>query len=39
MEAGAHTMTFDGTDLPSGVYLVRLEAGDCAAVSKMVLMK
>ncbi len=37
--AGTHEITFDGSDLPSGVYLVRLQAGDYQAVQKMVLMK
>ncbi len=37
--AGTHQMTFDGSDLPSGVYLVRLIAGDYQAVQKLVLIK
>ncbi len=38
-EAGSHEVTFDGTSLPSGVYLYRLEAGEFSAVGKMVLLK
>ncbi|MCX6640851.1 MAG: S8 family serine peptidase [bacterium] len=38
-EAGAHSVTFDATNLASGVYLYKLEAGDYSAVQKMVLMK
>ncbi|RJP75883.1 MAG: T9SS C-terminal target domain-containing protein [Candidatus Zixiibacteriota bacterium] len=36
---GAHEATFDGSGLPSGVYLVRLEAGEGTAVQKVVLLK
>ncbi|MCX6639594.1 MAG: C10 family peptidase [bacterium] len=38
-QAGAHEVTFDGSRLASGVYLVRLEAGEFRAVQKMVLLK
>ena len=38
-EAGTHEVTFDGSGLPSGIYIYRLEAGDHAAGGKMVLMK
>jgi len=38
-EAGSHEITFDGSHLPSGIYLYRLTAGDWQAVGKMVLMK
>ena len=45
--AGVHEVTFDGSDLPSGIYLLRLrakpslagEAGDFSAVRKMILLK
>ncbi|RJP76900.1 MAG: T9SS C-terminal target domain-containing protein [Candidatus Zixiibacteriota bacterium] len=37
--AGTHEVTFDGSGLPSGVYLVRLEAGDGSQVRKVVLLK
>jgi hypothetical protein len=37
--AGSHEARFDGTDLPSGIYLCRLQAGDFEAVQKMVLLK
>jgi hypothetical protein len=39
MEAGTHAMTFDGTDLPSGVYLLRVEAGSQMLVRKMIMLK
>jgi len=38
-EAGVHEAILDAQDLPSGIYLARLIAGDFAAVQKMVLMK
>ena len=38
-EPGRHEVTFDGADLPSGIYLYRLQAGDFNANGKMVLMK
>lgn len=38
-EAGTHEVTFDGSNLPSGVYIYRLQAGGFAASGKMVLMK
>ncbi|MFZ5434234.1 MAG: T9SS type A sorting domain-containing protein [Calditrichota bacterium] len=37
--AGAKTVEFDASGLPSGVYLYRLEAGKFSAVQKMMLMK
>jgi hypothetical protein len=37
--AGTHEITFDGSDLASGVYLVRLEIDYYHAVKKLVLMK
>ena len=36
---GTHEITFDGSDLPSGVYLYRLQAGDLRAIGKMMLLK
>jgi len=38
-EAGVHEVTFDGSGLASGVYLVRMEAGEVAQVMKLVLLK
>ncbi|RJP76345.1 MAG: M6 family metalloprotease domain-containing protein [Candidatus Zixiibacteriota bacterium] len=38
-DAGAHEVTFDGAGLASGVYLVRLEAGDFTQTQKIVLLK
>ncbi|RJP74104.1 MAG: T9SS C-terminal target domain-containing protein, partial [Candidatus Zixiibacteriota bacterium] len=37
--AGTHEVTFDGAGLPSGVYLVRLQAGEVSQVQKVVLLK
>ncbi len=39
MTAGNYEVEFDGSQLPSGVYLYRLQAGDYTAGGKMVLMK
>lgn len=39
LEAGSHEIVFDGSNLSSGVYLYRLNAGTHNAVGKMVLMK
>ncbi len=38
-EAGEHEVTFDGSTLPSGVYLYRLEAGEYSAAGKLILLK
>ena len=37
--AGTHTVNFDGSNLTSGMYIYRLEAGEFSATRKMVLMK
>jgi len=37
--AGRHTVAFDGSDLASGIYFYRLEAGDKMYVNKLTLMK
>ncbi len=39
LNAGAHSVNFDGANLSSGVYLYRLTAGSFTAQSKMVLLK
>ncbi len=36
---GTHQITFDGSGLPSGVYIYRLTAGEFTASGKMVLLK
>ncbi|NMC51571.1 T9SS type A sorting domain-containing protein [Candidatus Kuenenbacteria bacterium] len=37
--AGNHTITWNATNVPSGVYLCRMQAGDYIATKKMTLMK
>lgn len=39
MNAGVHTLSFDGANLASGVYLARLEMGGASMTRKMVLLK
>jgi hypothetical protein len=39
VEAGVHEVSFNGLGLASGVYLLKLNAGDVVRTSKMVLMK
>jgi hypothetical protein len=38
-EAGSHQATFNGSRLSSGLYFVKMQAGDYSAVKKMVLVK
>lgn len=38
-DAGVHEVTFDGSGLPSGIYFLRLEAGEYTGTQKMVLLK
>jgi len=38
-QAGMHEVTFDGSGLPSGIYIYQLEIGDFSTTGKMVLMK
>jgi flagellar hook assembly protein FlgD len=38
-EAGAQQVTFDGSNLASGIYLYELTAGSHSATGKMMLMK
>ena len=39
MPAGRHAVTFNGNNLASGIYLIRMDAGSFHAVQKVVLMK
>ncbi|NQU05180.1 MAG: T9SS type A sorting domain-containing protein, partial [Calditrichaeota bacterium] len=39
MNTGYHTVEFDAVDLPAGIYIYRINAGDFTSVRKMVLMK
>jgi len=39
MEVGSHTVLFDGSSLPSGVYFARLEAGKSVQTEKIVLLR
>ncbi len=39
MTAGPHQVTFDGSDLSSGVYLYRMRAGDFVQTRKLILVK
>lgn len=38
-DAGKYMVVFNGSNLPSGVYIYRLESGKNIAVSKMILTK
>lgn len=37
--AGTHTVTFNANNLPSGIYLYRLEVNDFVSIKKMMLLK
>ena len=37
--AGSHSVTFDGSDLSSGIYFARLQAGNFTGVQKLLLIK
>jgi hypothetical protein len=39
MSAGRHTVTWDATGMPSGLYFVRLEAGGMSEMKRMILTK
>jgi glucuronoarabinoxylan endo-1,4-beta-xylanase len=39
LSAGEHEAVFDGSSLPSGMYLYRLEAGESVSTKKFVLLK
>jgi len=38
-EAGEHSISWDASEFPSGVYFARLEAGGSSRTAKMVLLK
>lgn len=39
MSAGTHEVTFNATNLPSGIYFCRLQAGDFSQTQKLMLLK
>ena len=39
MQGGAHTLTWNASDYPSGAYYYRLEVGPSMAVRRMLLVK
>jgi hypothetical protein len=39
LQVGTHDIAFEGSDLPSGIYFVLMEAGEFAQTRKMVLLK
>lgn len=39
LEAGQYDVTFDGSNISSGIYLYRIQAGNFSSVKKMLLMK
>ncbi|MCK5074741.1 MAG: T9SS type A sorting domain-containing protein, partial [Calditrichia bacterium] len=39
MKAGSHEITFDGTNMPSGVYFYQITTGKFYQVRKMLLIK
>jgi hypothetical protein len=39
LNAGQHTVTWDDSDAPSGIYLYRLEAGNFIEIKKMMLLR
>lgn len=38
-DAGIYTINFDGSELSSGIYFYRIDAGKYSDVKKMILMK
>ena len=38
-EAGSYSINFDASNLPSGVYIYKLQAGDFTQIKKMTLVK
>ncbi|NOX38370.1 MAG: T9SS type A sorting domain-containing protein [Calditrichaeota bacterium] len=39
MNAGTHTVRFDGSDLPAGIYFYTIQAGHFTATRRMLLLK
>jgi hypothetical protein len=38
-QAGAHELTWEAGDMPSGMYVAKLEAGEYVGVQKLILHK
>ena len=38
-EAGIHSISFDASNLPSGVYIYKMKAGSFVETRKMILLK
>lgn len=39
LEAGNHSIDFDASDLPSGIYMYKLQAGEISLIRKMILLR
>ena len=39
LEAGDHSIDFDASDLPSGIYVYRLQTDEISLTKKMILLK
>jgi hypothetical protein len=39
LQPGTYEVTFDGSDLPSGIYFYKLTAGEFIKTNKMILLK
>jgi len=39
LKAGNYTRVWNATEMPTGIYLCRIQAGDFSAVKKLILVK